>query len=354
MSLLTFTKGEAKKSIPGLGSAFSVANKIGGALGLGPPQWKTSRTYKYWDENWQRAKAGDKSAHYPLYLLTIKGDLPNSRYTEVLVRARDTMSKLGYPGWSKDSREPGQIPKPYPIKQEYKSWPVASGGPVPGAALASQVGVFLNRVASAPSVSKRAPRPQYTEPEPKRAKIADGPRQRASTASRGFAALPKRACKYGPRGEDGLCPKKPSTYSTRTGSRRMSKTEAAARRRIESGVVKGLTSAGKAAVKAAGGAAALASFAATAALVGAAGVGAFLITRKLMTLRYNTYDDLRKAAADEYRYARAAIRENTGRALTPAEGAQLAQWFKAKMARLDEYQRQGKKISGVANLTFRE
>lgn len=362
--LMKFGKSAAS-GIPGVGSGLQIANKVFSSLGLGPPQWKSSRTYKLWDEAWQRAKAGDRSAHYWLYLLTFKGPLPNSQYTEVLTRARDTMSKLGYAGWSKTSREPGQVPPQLPLSAEFKSWPVSSRGPVPGVALGKTLATIGTSVLNARPVLKSG---GYT-PSPSQGRTLPpckyGPRDadgrcpkapaagRAASAAtaRGFANVKAKAqCKYGPRGADGFCPKKPAAAR----SARTTKAQRAVQRRLESSVTKGVTSAGRAIVKSAGGAAAMGKFVLKAGLIGAAGVAAYLVTTQLMKLRYNTYDDLRFNAANAYRKARADAVEVNGRGLTPAEGSQLAQWFKAKLQLLDTYERQGKKISGVANLTFKE
>lgn len=155
-----------------------------------------------------------------------------------------------------------------------------------------------------------------------------------------------RDCKYGAR-VNGYCPKK----SAAPKAPKQSKAARAAQRRLETAAWNVATSGFKAAVKAAGGPAAAAGFIARSGLVLGAGVAAYYIASKLRTLRYKTYAELRADAADWYRWARQG-RDGEGKNLSPSELAQLSQWYKAKIALLNQHEAAGTKVSGVTNLVF--
>jgi len=199
------------------------------------------------------------------------------------------------------------------------------------------------------------------KPAKKRKASSPKPRKRSTATpkpARKRAPKPKRSCKYGPRGADGYCPKKPSAYSTRSPSAAATAdapTTTVGRIRAEVG--KELESAAKTQAKS------LASKAVTAAapfiaknalaigkasLVGLAGVAAYELTKKLMTLRWKTYADLRFDLANQYRHAR----QNVPRALTAAELASFKQWYDAKSAEIDAAERGGRGLVGIQNLIF--
>lgn len=85
-----------------------------------------------------------------------------------------------------------------------------------------------------------------------------------------------------------------------------------------------------------------------ASLVGLAGIAAYAVTSKLLTLRFKTYSDLRLDLANQYRRQRAAV----GRPLTAPEAASYAAWYKQKVAEIDDAERSGRSVSGVQNLIF--
>jgi len=114
-----------------------------------------------------------------------------------------------------------------------------------------------------------------------------------------------------------------------------------------------LTNAGRAVLKTVGPGQVL-SVVAKASLVGLAGLAAYYLTSKLQKLRYKTYDELRYEAANAYRQARQQVAAEQGRGLTPAESAQLSQYFKARMSLLDAHEAAGHRVSGLVNLTFED
>jgi len=93
------------------GAAETVAKKVGQALGIGPGPWHDSRNFKELLKVVNLARQGNFNAHYPIYLFTIKGELPNSHHGQVRSRARNVMTELGYGGWNPHSEIPGIIPE---------------------------------------------------------------------------------------------------------------------------------------------------------------------------------------------------------------------------------------------------
>lgn len=223
----------------------------------------------------------------------------------------------------------------------------------------------------------RSPRPATSAPAAKKS-VA----QRKAARSTGPKALPtarpKPPCKYGPRGPDGYCPKKPTArglagpagprpkppckYGPRGPDGYCPKKRRATRaeKAVSQQVGRAATAAGTAAANAARtviktvGPGVIVSTIAKASLVLGAGLAAYYLTSQLMKLRYKTYDDLRYQAANAYRESRRAAAAQLGRGLTPQENAELARYFKARMQLLDQYEAAGKPISGVANLTFED
>lgn len=183
------------------------------------------------------------------------------------------------------------------------------------------------------------------------------PRKPSAAAQRGAQTLAGgvstargggRPCKYGPRDENGYCPKKPAaTYTDRA-------LDSARRRAVAAG--------GSAA---AAGAKYITKFLsngtairvlARAALVPAAGLAAYAITRKLMQLRYRTYDELKAAAAIAYKQARRDAGEDAaaGIFLPPEIGDNLANYYRSRLRLLNAHEAAGDPISGMVNLTFED
>jgi len=206
---------------------------------------------------------------------------------------------------------------------------------------------------AATKAAPRAPRPCMYGPRDENGYC---PRKPSAAAQRGAQTLAGgvstagggRPCKYGPRGEDGYCPKKPAATTT---DRAL---DAARRRAIAAG--------GSAA---AAGAKYITKFLsngtairvlARAALVPAAGLAAYAITRKLMQLRYRTYDELKAAAAVAYKQARREAGEDAaaGIFLPPEIGDQLAAYYRARLRLLNAHEAAGDPISGMVNLTFED
>lgn len=231
-----------------------------------------------------------------------------------------------------------------------------------------------------PSASPATPAP----PKPKICKYGLDPAtgrcltkaQAASLASQGsstpagFVGSTKKVhqCKYGRDPITGLCNKRPSSgYGSGSSAgrtkmtaaeKRANKVQAAAMRRAEAAVVGGLTSAGKAAVKAAGGVIPAALLLGQVAAIGAAGYVAYRITAKLLTLRYKTWDELLNDVANEYRHQRQQLAGMTatqeGRPLTQEELDSAALWYKGATARLKALRANGTPISDVSSVIFSE
>lgn len=224
----------------------------------------------------------------------------------------------------------------------------STGTPAPGASPPSAPETSEASDDSAPPAKRRPTRPdskplcKYGMRDAVSGRCPPRPTASSGNTARQFAGTSKRPCAYGPRGADGYCPKKPR--STRASTRARNKAITEGGRLAERGV--------KEAVRALGGPAAAAAFVAQAGLLVAAGLAAYYITKKLRTLRYRTWDEVRYQAAQEYRAARQKLATDAGRGLTPQENAQLSQWFKARLANADRYEAEGKKPSGVMNLIF--
>ena len=234
------------------------------------------------------------------------------------------------------------------------AWP-SSNTPVPGAvpssAGGSQPAGTTGRSPSAPAAPRPKPPCMYGPRDPTTGYCPKRPSRAATAGSTTLAGLPttrpKPPCKYGPRGADGYCPKKPRATATATYTNRM--------------IERTATAAGTAARNAAAtviktvGPGAVLRVVAKASLVGLAGLAAYYMTSKLQKLRYKTWDELKYEAANAYRQARQEVAATQGRGLTPAENAQLAQYFKARMGLIDAAIATGApRPSGMVNLTFED
>lgn len=149
-----------------------------------------------------------------------------------------------------------------------------------------------------------------------------------------------RKCLYGRNASTGRCNPKPR--------------KSRARQQLERRAEKELVQGAEAAIAAVGGPAAAAKLALKVGLIGVAGLAAYYTTKKLLQLRFKTYDELRYEASNAYRAARLETATKAGRELTPEELRQLAAWYKAKIARINEHEARGDKVSGLANLVFDE
>lgn len=218
---------------------------------------------------------------------------------------------------------------------------------------------------SAPSGSSANPcppdsqgRPRELNPATGRCRLVKARRSPVGSTASGFATLPQcpegkewnpktkrcvKPCAYGRNPVTGRCNPKPRAAKK---SRYQAKLEQKAARE--------LAAAGEKAMAALGGPAGAAKLAAKAGLVAAAGLAAYYVTKKLLQLRYKTYDELRYEASNAYRAARQETAAKAGRPLTPEELKQLATWYKAKIAHLNEAEAAGKKVGGVVNLIFDE
>lgn len=293
-------------------SAKGLLGSVTSAFGKKPPDRNASLRLR---KIFRQAKQGDPNAIAALNLMATR---QGSKFKNINRKAVKYANLVAG----------GQPPMRAGTTQTYgvEAW-VDSGGPAPTAGRIRQA---VTRRGSA-SAAPRAQRPCAYGP-----RGADGycPKR---TSTRSLTSAGGRPCKYGAR-IDGRCPPKPrkSTYQTRA-ERVVSSAVSRGARKVTPGMVG--TAVG---------------FIAKTALVGAAGYAAYWLTSKLQKLRYKTYDDLRYDAANWYREARRAAALDAGRGLTPAESAQLSQWFKAKMRLLDNYEASGQRVSGVANLTFRD
>jgi hypothetical protein len=232
---------------------------------------------------------------------------------------------------------------------EVMTWPDDGVGTVPIAGSASSGRTKGKSISRAPAAPKSAPL-GLTSP-------LDTPSTTTSRRRLTTAPKAKRPCKYGPRDENGYCPKKPAAQAGRSRPGRAPKESRAhrlARTRAEKAVEAGLLKAGKAGIAAAGGGYAAAGLLAQGALLVGAGVAAYYITTKLMQLHYRTYDDLRYEAANAYRESRRAAAESLGRPLNAEELRQLALWFKQRKAYLDALEANGTPLSDVSSLTFEQ
>lgn len=92
------------------------------------------------------------------------------------------------------------------------------------------------------------------------------------------------------------------------------------------------------------------------ALIGAAGYAAYAITSKLLTLKYQSWDDLQKDVADTYRHARQEIAGLTdvteGRPLTAEELKATSDWYKNASGRLRRLKDSGADVRDVGHLIF--
>jgi hypothetical protein len=186
------------------------------------------------------------------------------------------------------------------------------------------------------------------------------------------APAKKKPCKYGPRGSDGLCPKKPRAYPT-TGStspflpdepapkkaaakRKESSVSAYVRRKaerkaerqveavirkkaapvlgkvLERGAKAGAYLRQPLGKVAAGGATAIGGAAALVTIAGLASYFGTTYILKKIKGRRDRLQAMRDAAADAYRASRLAAIEQLGRPLTATEHKALAAKFKAAMA----------------------
>lgn len=75
---------------------------------------------------------------------------------------------------------------------------------------------------------------------------------------------------------------------------------------------------------------------AKASLVGAAGLAAYYLTTQLMRLRFKTWQDVKNGIAVEIARAKTKAREERGGPLTTAETDSFNQYFKSRMALVDQ------------------
>lgn len=202
---------------------------------------------------------------------------------------------------------------------------------------------------SSRTVSASAPRAPRPKPP-----CAYGPRgadgycpkkpKKVVTDAQGFVVQGGRAakpCAYGPRGADGYCPKKPrATRATRA--------ETAARKKVETAVATGLQKGAQYIYKNFGVLGPL-KVLAKASLVGAAGIGAYALTKKLLTLRPKTWQDAKNALAQATVAARAEVRKAMpyldweDPAVNAQHMAQFNEYFRERKGILDRLEAIGAK-----------
>lgn len=209
-------------------------------------------------------------------------------------------------------------------------------------------GSTSSRPASAPAAPRPKPPCKYGPRD------ADGycPKKPPSVRQSSGISSSARPCKYGPRGPDGLCPKKPSAYATggRTtltaAEKRANKAAAAAQRKLETAVTKTVTNTASTIYKNLGPLGTV-KLLAKASLVGAAGVAAYALTKKLMTLRPKTWQDAKNELAQATIQARAAARAQNPEYdwNDPAVNAKVMgpfnQYFKERKAIMDQSEAMG-------------
>jgi len=310
--------GQAYSAVKGIVSA--PGKLIGSIFGGGPPAWKLSQTLKDYERARDAAKMGDAAALERLAQIAglRRPDYPGTKYSVIRDRATTAYNNIG------------------------AQWGASTGR----VSAASRSLVPL----STRSVSRAQPAPKPKRPCKYGARV-DGycPKKPPSASRQTTVRRSARPCKYGPRDADGYCPKKNSLGSTAVRRR----AETAVSRAVERAVVAGARKISPSTYAKLGAtAASVGRFAAKASLVGLAGLAAYWVTKQVQRIRFKTYDDLRYEVAQAYRRSRQAIAEAEGRGLTPAEGAQLSQWFKARTATIDDMERRGENIRDVYHLTF--
>lgn len=157
----------------------------------------------------------------------------------------------------------------------------------PKAAPVSGTGSGTSRPAAAKRPCAYGPRDPVTNLCPKK-----------QSSAQYLAGKPKPPCTYGPR-VNGLCPKKPKANKALT----------AAQKRAETAVATGITKGAQYVYKNFGPLGTL-TLISQAALVGAAGVGAYFLTKKLATLRPKNWQDARYELSKATLAARKAMRES--------------------------------------------
>lgn len=330
------------------GGAYKGAKNVLGALGLGGLLGGVDHRARSLKALRKAIRKGDVAA--------IVRKAGSSKYVKVrgiaqaiLAGAPDAKAAAAFYNATKAARRSqwGASSGPAPIAGQ-PSWP----GQSPAQPLPTSGGPAPTRSARPKppcAYGPRDPETGYCPKRPTRASLAGNgagvPADYTQPVSR--AARPKPPCKYGPRDEYGYCPPRPASSTT-------SRASAATRRRVETAVTQAITKGGKAGVAAAGGAAVVGGWLATAALVGAAGIAAYYITSKLRKLRFRTYDELRTAASLAYKESRRAAGEVNGTGLTPAQSAQLSQWYKQRIATINANEAAGVSLAHVYNLTFAE
>lgn len=308
---------------PGGSAVGNLMSGVRGILGKAPPDRNASKRLR---KTFRQAKAGDPAALLKLQQMAVN---QGSKFKNINAKARKYYGLVS--GMGQPSMAPGRT-------DNYGggTWVEPSGGSAQPATWDSPVMSPQSRpVLRAQRPCKYGPRDAagYCPPKPA---SGSGSRMLSSTGSQSGSRRTSRPCKYGPRGADGYCPTKSAGRSAASGV--ASKLSGAAQRRA-------MTAGGNLAVKAA-------PYLATAALVGAAGIAAYYITKQLMRIRFKTWDELKAEAAMAYKLARRQAGEEAGRGLTPAESSQLSQWFKGRMQALSIAERSGQKPSGLINLTF--
>lgn len=321
------------------GSAYKGVKSLANSLGLGGLLGGKDHRADSLKSLRKAMKKGD--------VATVMRKAANSKFVRVRGIAAAALAGAGDFAQSKAAYQGMQA-----MRKAGASW-AGSPGAVPVAAAPFSAVPPPVLLAPAGAAAPAAPRPK--PPCAYGPRGADGycpkkpPAAPRALASGSGASTPRaaRPCAYGPRGADGYCPKKPAAART-------SRAATAARRRAETAVTSAVTRGAKAGVGALGGAAAVGGLLLKASLVGAAGFGAYWLTSKLQKLRFSTYDELRYEAANAYREARSQAALQAGRGLTPAENAQLAQYYKQRIALLNQYQAEGRPIRGLVNLTFED
>jgi len=313
-----------------VGQAYSAAKGIisapakllGSIFGGGPPAWKRSQTFKNYESARDLARGGDREAlEYLAQMAGLRPGFPATKYSVLRDRARAAYYNFGGNGTWEDT-----------------------GGSARTVGLLNRPVIRSTAATRAPHVCKYGPRDEQGRC-PKKPPLG----RQSRRASAGGAT--SRPCKYGERDADGRCPPRSSRYGSAAARRAQSRAERAVTSAITRGARRLATPANSAALASAGGAAL--RFAAKASLVGAAGFAAYWLTTQAMKLRYRTYQDLRNETADLYRLARRETAQREGRGLTPAESASLSQWFKSKTAEINANERAGRPITSKI-FTFKE
>jgi len=157
----------------------------------------------------------------------------------------------------------------------------------------------------------------------------------------------KKPCKYGPRDADGYCPKKPAAPA-RERARKETKAERAAKRRLETAATNAVKKGAQYVYKNLGPAGTV-KLLAKASLVGAAGVAAYALTKKLLTITAKNWDDMRYELSRGVATARTEARKQNPQVDwdDPLQAEQVMapfnQYFKERKAIMDKSEAMGVK-----------